>query len=272
MSTELIDAANEYLALGLSVIALNGKMPNGKIHRHGLHDAFQMSEDGSCAPYLDAFSHSLTTGIGILTNYPYFVVDIDGEDGAAAWRGIAGDEFMPDRWVAKTGRGLHLWYADTTPRRTRKLAPLLDLKAIGGYVAAPPSLHPDGHRYTWLLPPGHRAPEEAPAGLLHVLDNQDWEQKRRLVTRAASKRVRHEPMGDGKFWASWGFEGLLKAMREADDGNRNHVLYWAACTMMEDDATEEDFEQLHEAAVTAGLTARETRLTVRSARKAAASE
>jgi hypothetical protein len=269
MSEELVRAAQDYVRLGLRVIALSGKAPNGKIHPRGLYDA--IDNTSLQALIHDAFNHSHTTGIGILTSFPYVVVDIDGEEGAAQWETIAGGDYMPDRWVAKTGRGLHLWYADATPRSTTKLGAKLDLKGAGGYVAAPPSLHPDGHRYTWLLEPGDQPPMEIPPGLAKVLDDRDWEQKRRIVGRNMSKRIRHKQFEDGKWWATWGFEGLLKTVAAAEPGNRNAALYWAAFAMSEDDADEEDYEQLREAGLSAGLQGRETRLTIRSARKAAAS-
>lgn len=277
MSSELRAAAWGYLQRGLSVIALTGKMPNGKVHPHGLHDAISGIPDG---PDDDAilkavFDHPDTTGIGILTSYPYIVVDIDGDEGAEQWYQIIErqiEDMYPDRWVAKTGRGLHIWYADTKPRRTAKLGAKLDLKGEGGYVAAPPSLHPAGHKYEWLIEPGDEPPVEAPAPLIRLLDRLDFEQQRRVKAREMSKRVRHTQFEDGKWWATWGFDGLLKAVAAAAPGNRNATLYWAACVMIEDGADGEDFEQLREAALAAGLTVRETRLTILSARKAATSE
>lgn len=265
---DLVEAARRYMGMGLRVIALTGKAPNGKVHPHGLKDAFGPVVE-SLAPVMEAFTHPDTTGIGILTEYPYFVVDIDGEEGARAWAGIAGPlDFLPTRWVSKTGRGLHLWYADAKPRSTRRLADKLDFKAVGGYVAAPPSLHPDGHRYEWLLEPGE-PPLQAPDGLLALLDRGDLERERALVSRQDNKRVRHQPREGGKWWASWGFEGVYAAVREAGEGNRNRLLYWAAFTLVEDGALDEDFDALGQAALDAGLTHRETRLTVRSARRAA---
>jgi len=270
MSDELVRAAQRYVALGLRVIALSGKAPNGKVHPKGLYDA--IDNTSLQALIRDAFNHSHTTGIGILTNFPYVVVDIDGEEGAQQWAEIAGEDYMPDRWVAKTGRGLHLWYADWDEHATTKLGAKLDLKGIGGYVAAPPSLHPDGHRYEWLLEPGDLPPMDIPAGLTRLLSKKAWDQEGRMIARAASKRIRHKQFAEGKWWATWGFDGLLKAVATAEPGNRNAALYWAAYTMAEDDGGEEDYEQLREAALAAGLQTRETRLTIRSARKAAASE
>lgn len=270
MSKELITAAALYLEKGLRIIALDGKAPNGAVHPHGMKDAYTVMpptvvNQGILAA---AFSHPRTTGIGILTGYPYFVVDIDGEEGAQQWLDILGpgSNYVPDRWAATTGRGLHLWFSDTTQRTTRKLGPKLDLKAEGGYVAAPPSVHPSGSIYKWIADPD-QPPMEAPASLRRLLDTQDFERDQRIVAKSASNRVRHvyEP-GSGVFYASWGFEGVLSAMREAEEGNRNAVLYWAACTLGDDGATEEDYDQLQEAALKAGLTRHEVRLTMSSAR------
>jgi hypothetical protein len=279
-SSELRAAAWGYLQRGLSVIALTGKAPNGKVHPRGLYDALRMDDSVpgiEMGPDDDAvlkavFDHPDTTGVGILTTYPYVVVDIDGEEGAAQWKEIAGEEYMPDRWVAKTGRGLHLWFADWANHATAKLGAKLDLKGVGGYVAAPPSLHPDGHKYEWLLPPGCCDPMQMPEGLGRLLDANDFEQQRRIVSRQMNKRVRHRPIEDGKWWASWGFDGVIRAVAAAESGNRNAALYWAAFTMSEDNADEDEFEQLRIAALASGLAERETRLTIRSARKAAARE
>lgn len=49
------------------------------------------------------------------------------------------------------GGGAHYYFAapEGMTVRTRKLAPGLDLKGDGGYVVAPPSIHPSGQPYTW---------------------------------------------------------------------------------------------------------------------------
>lgn len=281
MSNDLVDAAKRYLDLGLSVIALTGKAPNGEVHKHGLHDALSYAhlvrEAGNGATmgiihpsYYAPFTHPETTGIGILTGSGRLVVDIDGEEGAVQWKGIVGDTDEEQyTWVAKTGRGLHLYFGDIVmDRRTRKLGPKLDLKASGGYVAAPPSRHPEGHYYEWITPPAS-AIALAPQLLLELLAAQDLQSERALLARATRKRVRHDVLEDGKIWASWGFEGVYKKMREGGEGNRNSLLYWSAYTLAEDGATDEDFDELGQAALDAGLTRREVRLTMRSAVKAA---
>lgn len=269
LGAELSAAAYDYLARGLSVIALSGKAPNGQVHRRGLHDPMVGSPDGAEASgeLEPAFYHPLTTGIGIVITYPYFVIDIDGEEGAAQWLDMVGpDEFLPDRWVAKTGRGLHLWYANIEPTPSMKLGTLLDLKGQGGYVAAPPSLHPDGHRYSWLLEPTDElaAPMEAPGPVLAHISEHNWNRERAIATKTANRRVRHQPFEGGKLWASFGFDHLYEAMRAEPPGNRNNYLHWAAATMAEEGATDEEFDLLLAAAPDLGFAGKRT---VRSARR-----
>lgn len=268
MNGELIEAAFDYLDRGLSVIALSGKMPNGKVHKHGLHSAF--TPDRRYVPETEVSVEggmlaSETTGVGILTGPVYYVVDIDGEEGAQAWKALAGDRFMPDRWVAKTGRGLHLWVADIEPWPTTKLGEKLDFKGVGGYVAAPPSMHPDGHRYEWLLPPGDEPPLEMPDPLrLHLVDIRAAREAA-LVNKQMRRQVPVEDRDPNLIYADVSFDGIIESVSKSGEGNRNNLLFWAAATMAEDGASEEDFDSLLNAAAAAGLPRWEARRTIKSA-------
>lgn len=268
----LVEAAADYLNRGLHVIALAGKTPNGLVHRTGLHNAIsgpvETGDDWSLLA--GAFDHPKTTGIGILTRFPYVVVDIDGEEGAQQWLDIVGEDLDLDnaRWVAQTGRGLHLWYGTTRPTGTMKLGPKLDLKGDGGYVAAPPSLHPDGHRYRWLIEPGAEAPMEAPEPLARLIANHAYD----LASALAAKSLRKNAWGprykegDTVFYAQAGFDSLLDGMKTAAEGNRNNYLHWAAATLDEEGASDEFFAELSRIALEVGLDSVEVKRTIRSAR------
>lgn len=264
MNEDLLAAAEDYLARGLSVIALTGKMPNGKVHPHWKDDCFTGLVR---TPHWPAgFRHPDTTGIGILTGMPYYVVDIDGEAGAIAWKDIAGDDYMPDRWVARTGRGLHLYVSHFEQFGTVKLADKLDFKGNGGYVAAPPSLHPDGHRYEWLLSPHvDEPPMMMPDALEAILLRRNAEHAARAVDKKTMRVRAPSSFHDGKLYAVATFDGVIKRMIEEPEGNRNAVLYWAARTMLEEGADEEDLDTLLEAAMENGLSRREARRTIGSA-------
>lgn len=281
--SDLFDSACDYLWRGLAVIALTGKTPNVKLHKHGIYDSLrgapETEEDWRFVASF--FSHPDTTGIGILTGEPYLVLDIDGEEGAKQWQEMAGDDWMPDRWVAKTGRGLHLWYAPSIDLLipsgmgvvgpgTIKLGPKLDLKGFGGYVAAPPSLHPDGHTYEWLVPPGDDAPMEAPEPLLKEIRDHVFDLKQSLLAKQTRRNAwgpAYKP-GDTRFYAQPGHDHIIEAMGKAEEGNRNAFLHWAAATLAEEGGADEEFEALGAAAIELGLTQVETRRTIRSARRA----
>jgi hypothetical protein len=270
----LFQAAYDYTSRGLRVIALTGKAPNVKVHRRGLYDAFGPGDLEKCRA---AFGHPDTTGIGILTGDPYYVVDIDGEEGAKVWSDILGvDVPSPDSWVATTGRGMHLWYAHSKDWcdcrqewRTTKLGEKLDFKGAGGYVAAPPSLHPNGNTYRWLLEPEYGPPMEMPKALHDILHRaQVIEAAAFESQRSEIKRKKHSVLEDGLLWATVSFNGIIDKMRSESEGNRNGMLYWCARTMLEEGAEQSDLDDLADAAMSVGLSGYEIRQTLRSARGA----
>jgi hypothetical protein len=82
------------------------------------------------------------------------VIDIDGPDGEKTWAtlGLAG----ADTLTVVTGRtngGRHLYFEH--PGGVLNNSPLgnkLDVRADGGYVVLPPSIHPSGKVYRWVDP------------------------------------------------------------------------------------------------------------------------
>lgn len=67
---------------------------------------------------------------------------------------------LPETVRALTGGGgVHYYFAHGEVAPSRPVAPGLDVKASGGYVVAPPSLHVSGRRYAWEI---GAAPEEMP--------------------------------------------------------------------------------------------------------------
>jgi predicted XRE-type DNA-binding protein len=57
--------------------------------------------------------------------------------------------------IAETARGRH-YYFELPQAHIRSVAGIaegLDIRADGGYVVSPPSLHPSGRRYNWVIPP-----------------------------------------------------------------------------------------------------------------------
>jgi Bifunctional DNA primase/polymerase, N-terminal/Primase C terminal 1 (PriCT-1) len=84
-----------------------------------------------------------------------FVIDVDSEDGELELRKLEAEHTeLPATVEVITGRGRHLWfqYPERPVKNTAsKIGPGIDTRADGGYVMAPPSLHPSGKRYAWSV-------------------------------------------------------------------------------------------------------------------------
>ena len=89
--------------------------------------------------------------IGIATGDGLVVLDVDPRhDGDTSLEKLEAEYGeIVTRSVRTGGGGLHLYLHGDLPSRGAFLSGL-DLKAAGGYVVAPPSLHVSGQRYTWV--------------------------------------------------------------------------------------------------------------------------
>lgn len=148
----LLDSALAYAAHGWAVFPCRprGKMP---ITAHGVKDA-TTDPDKIEAWWTD----TPDANIGIATGAPsgIWVVDIDGEAGLQSLRRLAtiGHE-LPMTVSSGTGHGTHLFYAIPPGATIRNRAGVwagVDIRGDGGYVIAPPSLHPSGKTYRWIWP------------------------------------------------------------------------------------------------------------------------
>lgn len=107
-----------------------------------------------------AWEHRPALNVGIATGSMsggLIVIDLDvheerGEDGTdALWEWEREHGELPETVSAKTGSGgVHLYYQANTPISSSVNTALgVDVRAEGGYVVAPPSVHPSGQPYAW---------------------------------------------------------------------------------------------------------------------------
>ena len=94
------------------------------------------------------------------------VVDVDGEAGAASLARLVGAHgALPPTPTVTTARGLHFYFADpdgVIRNSASKLGEGIDTRGVGGYVLAPPSVHPSGAVYRWALRRGLHEVDLAP--------------------------------------------------------------------------------------------------------------
>ncbi len=82
-----------------------------------------------------------------------FAVDVDDDGAEAALKRLEEKHgTLPDSVQAITPRGRHIYFKmPGVPVRNSagKVAPGIDVRGDGGYVLAPPSIHPTGRAYCW---------------------------------------------------------------------------------------------------------------------------
>jgi hypothetical protein len=150
----MLNAALDYAEHGLAVFPLEaqGKKP---ITKHGLKDAStdpdKIREMFAAHPYSNIGMACGSQSGGII------VVDIDvdeekdknGNDSLKEWEHEHGA--LPDTAMTLTGRGgnhyLYRSAGDTKSRIACKEG--IDIRADGGYIVLPPSIHPNGAQYAW---------------------------------------------------------------------------------------------------------------------------
>ena len=82
------------------------------------------------------------------------VIDVDGQDGEQALKQLQSVHGpLPQTLTSLTGKGRHLFFLWPNGADIRnsagKIGPNVDIRANGGYVLAPPSIHPSGAQYRW---------------------------------------------------------------------------------------------------------------------------
>lgn len=109
--------------------------------------------------------------LGIAIAEGYLVLDLDSQD--ALWRLKAEGRELPATVQMRTARGAQFWYRIEEPVRNRVgILPAIDIRAAGGYVVVPPSIHPTGVVYEWIVPLKRDAIAPAPEWLLEHLKQQ----------------------------------------------------------------------------------------------------
>lgn len=89
--------------------------------------------------------------VAIATGAPVDVLDIDSKQSLPRLQDVLGTDWRHDGPVVITGKGRHLYFNHLAEARNRAglFEGGVDYRGTGGYVVAPPSLHPSGNDYRW---------------------------------------------------------------------------------------------------------------------------
>lgn len=263
---DLAICAVTYARAGVPVFPLAPRTKKPMARTRGFHDATCRIEQ------VEAWwQEEPESNIGAPTGVAFDVLDFDVKVG------LAGDIVKDSRphlarlnthallagaiGTARTRHdGLHVFYPPSGRAKSKIGGLHIDFQAKGGYVVLPPSLvaPDDGYqgtgRYEWLDPLDFRRPGHAPL---------DWE----AVVSLLQPRIAHAvPVTLQAIRAGIkpvGIDGLVRSVATSKEGERNDVLFWAACRAVEGGL---DTAALASAARATGLADAEISRTIRSAK------
>lgn len=210
-----------------------------------------------------------TANVGLVTGVVFDVLDIDGEEGISNFKALCaelGVTLPPGPRSRTGGGGRHILFAATGEGNRAGLIPKVDWRGSGGYIVAPPSLHRSGRAYEWVN--DHTNIPACPDWLRDLVGTRNRD-------AAPAGEYRPLPAGntDGTPWGLAAFEGEIRDLRRAPNGQRNDSLNAAAYNLYQLVAGGELSEQhveyhLRSAAQSIGLDEHEINGTLRSAREA----
>ena len=240
-SRTLAESALEYVAIGTPVFPLRprSKMPATS---HGFKDASTDLEQ-----VRTWWEQTPDANIGLsVGDAGWLVIDVDGLQGMRTFEeltALLGD--LPETRKHKTGRlegGYHLIFRRPCGiELPGKLGPNVDLKRDGGYIVAPPSIHPDsGAPYT--------VENDAPivdlpeAWIDYLLEparegtNSAWKPPRGWDASASMDIEMAQMLEEPVFTNRWTRKGVREELARfiaAPRGTRNHTLFVVACRLFE---------------------------------------
>lgn len=162
--------------------------------------------------------------VALATGGRLAVLDIDGEPGVFNLAQLEAKHGEILTATSKTWSGHHLWFKVPAGieigNSTGRVGGGLDVRGEGGYVLAPPSLHPAGVTYTWEV----RVPLALmPEWLVELARKPDW------AHTNPSEAIRLLELGQhGSRYGLAALEGETDSVRHAPEGTRNHRLNVAA--------------------------------------------
>jgi len=185
---ELVTVALRLCALGWNPLPLRARDKRPLV-RWKKYQGQLMDEE----ELIKLFEENPEANLGVVTGTvsQLLVLDADAPE-------IVQKRGIPETPIVETARGRHYYFAlpDTRIRSATNIADGLDVKAEGGYVVVPPSVHPSGKRYEWIIPPRGldtfgAEPAPPPSWLLEMLSK--W--RARSGTLELSRLVQGVPEG-----------------------------------------------------------------------------
>lgn len=261
MRMRFLDAALPLAALGFAVFPISpgSKLPaiSKKAGGQGVLDASR--DDAQIRAWARRFPCA-NVGVACGKISGITVLDFDLKTGASETVKRFAEQkrlFHPTATARTPSGGWHLYYAYAPDLLNSKsqLGPGIDVRTTGGYVVAPPSVLADGSGYRWVTAPLGPDLPKMPTWAYMAL-----KPKPQPIVKPA------KPLTGDKGEA---LSRLTRFVGNAQNGQRNSCLYWAARRAAEGGMIDDGAKQaLAEAAMAIGTDEKEAYRTVGSAFRA----
>ncbi len=147
-------------------IAPGAKHPPRGFDLDALFDRLERGERPSEEEIRSWWERWADAQVGLITGAAteLIVLDVDGED-------VELPGGVPLTPAVKTAKGRHFYFRWAGPKLPSllKIADWIEVRGDRGYVVAPPSKHPLGARYEWLIAPGEEELKEPPEWLYQAI-------------------------------------------------------------------------------------------------------
>jgi hypothetical protein len=171
------------------------------------------------------WEHEATANIGLATGSVsgIFVLDVDPDHGGAESLVMLERTFgkLPSTVVNLTGGGgQHLLFRHPGGCKVRNLVGFydgLDVRGDGGYILAPPSVHPNGRRYRWSTEDARQI-AEAPEWLIEIVREPD------RVLKSLKETEGRNASHLSKRYVAAALRSAREAVASAKPGERNCTL------------------------------------------------
>ena len=180
-----------------------------------------------------SFAQTRAENIGIITGSVsgIVVLDVDGTEGEETIASLGGIPLTP---TVKAARGCHYYFKHPgAAYKVRNFAGRLsglDLRADGGLVVAPPSVHPTGIKYEWVVSFDDTPPADLPAWLLEYVDMIDLNAATE-ITLGFNFGADSDRNTNTSAYGLASLQDECDALSKAPPGQRNDLLNIAACKM-----------------------------------------
>jgi RecA-family ATPase len=172
-----------------------------------------------------------------------WVLDVDGPEGAATLTDLEHRHgSLPISVMAQTGGGQHRvfsFHGENIKNRVKDIGDGLDVRATGGYIVAPPSIHRNGTVYQWEAGFGPDEIElaDAPPWLIEQVSGGNRRQRERPPDQDRQQDRRsmnghgQHPGGSVDAWAAKALHEECRAVAQAGKGCRNNQLNLSAYSL-----------------------------------------